>query len=109
MSVPAWKQAILDRKKQQQKDEEMKQAEEEAYLASLPPWKRALYVKKMKEAGGTYAPAAASKQTATQPSRTAAKQQQMNSVPSIAPTSAVQPTWIRTESPKTDESLSKQQ
>jgi len=120
MSVPAWKQAILDRKKQQQKDEEMKQAEEEAYLASLPPWKRSLYVKKKKEAGGTSAPAAASKQTATQPSRPAVKQQQTNSS-SIAPTSAVQnlqtsmsttnkqPTWIRTESPKNDESSSKQQ
>jgi len=109
MSVPAWKQAIFDRKRQQQKDEEMKQAEEEAYLASLPPWKRSLFLKKMKEAGGTSAPAAASKQI-TQPSKPVAKQQQTNSV---APTSAVLnrqatttnklPTWGRKESPKVDE------
>ena len=113
MSVPAWKQAILDRKKQQQKEEELKQAEEEAYLASLPPWKRSLFLKKKKEVGGT-STAAAAATTTTQPNRPATKQQQTNSAPSVAPTSAVQKTtnkqstWGRTQSPKTDES-SKQQ
>ena len=115
MSVPAWKQAILDRKKQQQKDEELKHAEEEAYLASLPPWKRSLFLKKKKEAGGAVSIASAattSKPATTQPSRPAAKQQQTSSAPSTSAvqnrqttsTANKQPTWGRKESPKIDES-----
>ena len=49
MSVPAWKQAIIDRRKKQEDEQKKKQAEEEAYLASLPPWKRALFQKREKE------------------------------------------------------------
>ena len=47
-AVPAWKQAILDRKKKAEEEERKKQEKEAAYLASLPPWKRAL-VKKQRE------------------------------------------------------------
>lgn len=49
MSVPAWKQAIFDRRKKQEDEQKRKQAEEEAYLATLPPWKRALFQKREKE------------------------------------------------------------
>ena len=49
MSVPAWKQAIYERRKKQEDEQKKKQAEEEAYLATLPPWKRALYLKRERE------------------------------------------------------------
>ena len=49
MSVPAWKQAIIERRKRHEDDQKKKQAEEEAYLATLPPWKRALFQKREKE------------------------------------------------------------
>ena len=49
MSVPAWKKAIIDRRKKQEDDQKRKQAEEEAYLATLPPWKRALFQKRERE------------------------------------------------------------
>ena len=49
MSVPGWKQAILERRKKQEDDQKKKQAEEEAYLATLPPWKRALFQKRERE------------------------------------------------------------
>ena len=46
MSVPAWKQAILERKRQQEEVEKKKQLQKEQYYASLPPWKRAMLKKK---------------------------------------------------------------
>ena len=49
MSVPAWKQAILERRKKEEDEEKKKQAEKEAYLATLPPWKRALIQKRERE------------------------------------------------------------
>ena len=53
MSVPAWKQAIIARKKQQEEAERKKQLEKEQYLASLPPWKRAMLMKKKEESAKT--------------------------------------------------------
>lgn len=52
MSVPAWKQAILDRKKKAEEDAKKKEDDEASYLASLPPWKRAM-VKKQRSPGST--------------------------------------------------------
>lgn len=52
MSVPAWKQAILDRKRKAEEAQKKKEEEEAAYLASLPPWKRALVKKQREQAGG---------------------------------------------------------
>ena len=49
MSVPAWKQAIIERHKKQEDEQKEKQAKEEAYLSSMPPWKRALFQKREKE------------------------------------------------------------
>lgn len=45
MSVPPWKQAILERRKKQEEEQRKQQSEDEAYLASLPPWKRALVLR----------------------------------------------------------------
>ena len=49
MSIPPWKKAILERKRNLEEEEKKKQAEKEAYLASLPPWKRAMVLKKMEQ------------------------------------------------------------
>ena len=49
MSLPPWKQAIIDRRKKQEEEQKKRQAEEDAYLASVPPWKRALLQKREKE------------------------------------------------------------
>ena len=49
MSIPAWKKAILERKRNLEEEEKKKQAEKEAYLASLPPWKRAMVLKKLEQ------------------------------------------------------------
>ena len=106
-SVPAWKQAILDRKKQQQKEEELKQAEKEAYLSSLPPWKRALFLKKEKGAGDTMGasqqniakgaakPTARQQQSTVTPSATT-KNKPQTTAPAVA--SSV-PAWKQKESP----------
>ena len=53
MSVPAWKKAIFERRRQQEEEEKRKKAEKDAYLASLPPWKRAMVIKKMGETSNT--------------------------------------------------------
>lgn len=46
MAVPAWKLAILERKKKQEAEEKAKQLQaEEAKLASLPAWKRAIIMR----------------------------------------------------------------
>ena len=61
-AVPAWKRALLEKKKQQEQLEEQKKLQEkEAYIKSLPPWKRAIVIRDMekaKTAGGS--PAASS-------------------------------------------------
>lgn len=115
-SIPAWKQAIYDRKKQQQKEEELKLAEKEAYLASLPPWKRALFLKK--EAGGEPSAAshqgtvakAAVKPTAKQQQSTTSSSAATQNKPSATAASAGAPAWKRKESPSsTIDSASKQQ
>lgn len=109
-SIPAWKQAIYDRKKQQQKEEELKQAEKEAYLASLPPWKRALFLKKEKDAAGTANKSsqqgtvnAATKSIANQQQSTTINSASTQSKPTTTATSAVAgsapPVWKRKESP----------
>ena len=53
MSVPAWKQAILNRRKQKEDEGKQKQAEEDSFFASLPPWKRALVLKQREKEGKT--------------------------------------------------------
>ena len=119
-SVPAWKQAIFNRKKQQQKEEELKQAEKEAYLSSLPPWKRALFLKKEKGAGDTVVvsqqqniakgaakPIARQQQSTVTPSATT-KNKPQTTAPAVA--SSV-PAWKQKESPSSsiNDSATKQQ
>ena len=102
-SVPAWKQAILNRKKQQQKEEELKVAEKEAYLASLPPWKRALFLKKEKGAGDTGASSQQSAPRGTAKLPPKQQQQQSTVTPSAVtqnkPTSAATSSWKQKEFP----------
>jgi len=113
-SIPAWKRAIYDRKKQQQKEEELKQAEKEAYLASLPPWKRALFLKKEKEAGGVASSQQGTAKAATKPTT---KQNQPATVAHAGtqnkqPTPAVAnnaPAWKRKDSPIINDTAIKQQ
>ena len=107
-SVPAWKQAIFARKKQQQKEEELKQAEKEAYLSSLPPWKRALFLKKEKGVGDTVGgpqqnitkgaakPTARQQQSTVTPSATT-KTKPQTTAPAVA---GSVPAWKQKESPK---------
>ena len=52
--MPAWKKAIFERKKSLEEEEKKKQAEKEAYLASLPPWKRAMVLKRMEQERAKY-------------------------------------------------------
>lgn len=51
MAVPSWKMAIISRRKQQEDEERRKKAEMEAYLSSLPPWKRAMKLKQLEKEG----------------------------------------------------------
>ena len=118
-SVPAWKQAILNRKKQQQKEEELKQAEKEAYLSSLPPWKRALFLKKEKGAGDTVG--ASQQNTAKGAAKPTDRQQQSTVTPSATTKNKQQttapvvasgvPAWKQKESPSSSikDSITKQQ
>lgn len=56
-ALPAWKRALLEKKKQQEHQEELKKKQEqEAYIKSLPPWKRAIVLRDM-EKGKTSATA----------------------------------------------------
>ena len=64
MSVPAWKQAILDRKKKAEEEQRKKEEEEASFIASLPPWKRAL-VKKQRSPGSTLEKKETGKPTST--------------------------------------------
>ena len=49
-NVPAWKRALLEKKKQQEQQEELKkQQEQEAYIKSLPPWKRAIVMRDLEK------------------------------------------------------------
>ena len=49
--LPAWKRALLEKKKQQEQQEEIKkQKEQEAYIKSLPPWKRAIVMRDLEKA-----------------------------------------------------------
>ena len=45
MSVPPWKQALMERKKQKDTEEQHKQVKEGEQLANLPAWKRAIILK----------------------------------------------------------------
>lgn len=61
MAVPSWKLALLERKKKQEEEEKAKQAkEEEAKIASLPAWKRAII---MREKQGKTTPASTNSET----------------------------------------------
>ena len=51
MAVPSWKMAIIARRKQQEDEERRKKAEMDAYLSSLPPWKRAMKRKQLEKEG----------------------------------------------------------
>ena len=65
-NLPAWKRALLEKKKQQEQQEELKkQQEQEAYLKSLPPWKRAIVIRDMEK--GKSSPTTARKATGNAP------------------------------------------
>ena len=42
MSIPPWKQALLDKKRKQEEEEQRRKQEEEAKLKAIPAWKRAI-------------------------------------------------------------------
>ena len=48
-AMPAWKVAMQERKKHKEEEEKKKRAEREAYLASVPAWKRPMILKKLEE------------------------------------------------------------
>jgi hypothetical protein len=53
MAVPAWKAALLEKKKQQEAEAKAKEAQaEEAKLACLPAWKRAILLREKQAKGG---------------------------------------------------------
>lgn len=53
MSIPAWKLALLEKKKKQEEEAKAKEAQaEEAKLASLPAWKRAIVLREKQAKGG---------------------------------------------------------
>ena len=59
-AVPAWKLALLERKKQQEEAERAKQVKaEEQKLASLPAWKRAIVLREKQTKEGASTPTAA--------------------------------------------------
>ena len=66
-ALPPWKQALLDRKKKQEQEEEAKKIQaEEAKLATLPPWKRAILLReKQGKEGGTSSALASSQSQAS--------------------------------------------
>eukprot|EP00117_Sycon_ciliatum_P011157 scpid84644/ scgid12752/ len=47
--VPAWKKAILEKKKQKDEQDERKRKEDEAKLSQLPAWKRSLLLRKQEQ------------------------------------------------------------
>eukprot|EP00118_Oscarella_pearsei_P003807 m.15821 g.15821 ORF g.15821 m.15821 type:complete len:711 (+) comp26574_c0_seq1:484-2616(+) len=49
MSIPSWKQALLDKKRKQEEDEQRRKQEEETKRKSIPAWKRAMLERKDKE------------------------------------------------------------
>lgn len=54
--LPPWKLALLNKKKQKEADEQRKRDEEQAYLESLPPWKRAIVLKHRAASGRPTSP-----------------------------------------------------
>lgn len=59
-AVPAWKLALLERKKKQEEVEKSKKVQdEEAKLASLPAWKRAIILREKQAKGGVGPPSSA--------------------------------------------------
>ncbi len=49
-NLPAWKRALLEKKKQQEQQEEIKKRQEQdAYIKSLPPWKRAIVMRDLEK------------------------------------------------------------
>ena len=54
--LPPWKLALLNKKKQKEADEQRKKDEEQAYLSSLPPWKRAIVLKHRAASGRPTSP-----------------------------------------------------
>ena len=118
MSVPAWKQAVIERRKKQEEEERKKQEQEEQYLSSLPPWKRAIILrnreKSVASGGGTQKPpassGAANKSTSssTKPSvqkptsKQSTKPNQWQAAVEISIASSPtrqRPPWARTSSP----------
>ena len=67
-SLPAWKLALLERKKKQEEEEKVKQAQaEEAKLASLPPWKRAILLRERQAKDVSTSTSAAAKSSSNTP------------------------------------------
>lgn len=54
--LPPWKLALMNKKKQKEADEQRKKDEEQAYLTSLPPWKRAMVLKNRATSGRPTSP-----------------------------------------------------
>ena len=54
--LPPWKLALLNKKKQKEADEQRKKDEDQAYLNSLPPWKRAIVLKHRATSGRPTSP-----------------------------------------------------
>lgn len=116
MSVPAWKQAVLERRKKQEEEERKKQEQEDQYLASLPPWKRAIILRNREKSGAGAGASRSPKVAEKSPSNnTTASTQQATPKQSTKPQTnqwqaAVQisvassptnkrPKWARTSSP----------
>ena len=74
-NLPAWKRALLEKKKQQEQQEEVKkQQERDAYIKSLPPWKRAIVLRDL-EKNKASSTTSASQPTGNAPTSTSAQPQ----------------------------------
>ena len=74
-NLPAWKRALLEKKKQHEQEEEVKkQQERDAYIKSLPPWKRAIVLRDL-EKNKASSTTSASQPTGNAPTSTSAQPQ----------------------------------
>lgn len=97
MSVPAWKQALIERKKKAEMEQERKAREEEEQLASVPPWKRALLLRqKEKEQKEQKAVDTRKSSTVERTDSFARRQAQVK-----AGEERKEPSWTRKSSPNT--------
>lgn len=116
MSVPAWKQAVLERRKKQEEEERKKQEQEEQYLSSLPPWKRAIVLRNREKSGiKPPSPKPPNKSVSKPPTQQTSSKQPTKPGASSQWQAAVQisvassptrqrPAWARTASPESSNS-----